>query len=223
MTGLRVNIKEWIPAAAALSTVVVAVVFALSRTVEVSDSIRNMDELAVALDTKASDVRTHVKTQDEIAQISVRRIELEQRFSDSKKPGIVVSQLSEAARNAGLQVLEIQPMTAQVSAVTGKPGVFPNYRVVLRGEYQQIASYLESCKSQRVPVRVIALEMKRYDEEREESSGDELRADIVVEAFHLSMTGKESQQGRNGESSEKSTDGLGAGHGDSGMAGLRAL
>lgn len=177
----RTHIREWAPALLSLATVLSTVVFALSRTAEVSDEIRNMDELAQALDERAEDALRTVRSPGEIVELESRHADFESRLADSSKPGVVVSQLSEAGRNAGLQVLEIQPISSSPSAE--RPVVYPQYRVSLRGEYQQIASYLEGCKSQRVPVRVVGFEVRRFEEEKPESHGDDLRADIVVESF----------------------------------------
>lgn len=169
---------------AAVCTVIVAFVFAINRTFEVSDEIRNMTELSDVLAAKAGDVQRETRTPEELEQIARDRSDFESRIEDSNKPSVVVSQLSEAARHARLQVLEIQPLAAQKAGM-GNASVNPrpSYRVLVRGGYQDISNYLQSCRTQRVPVRVIGFEMSRFADERPDGSGDDLRADIVVEPY----------------------------------------
>ncbi|MBX3395253.1 MAG: hypothetical protein KF841_07780 [Phycisphaerae bacterium] len=181
---MRARFKDWIPATAAVCTLIVAVAFAINRTFEVSDEIRNMTELSDVLAAKAGDVQRETRTPEELEQIARDRSDFESRIEDSNKPSVVVSQLSEAARHARLQVLEIQPLTAQKSGVGNVGGVQrPSYRVLVRGGYQDISTYLQSCRTQRVPVRVIGFEISRFSDDRSDGSGDDLRADVVVEPY----------------------------------------
>ncbi len=181
MMRMNFTIREWLPAGGAMLTVIAAVIFAVLHTSEVSSEIRNMDELAAELSSRAARVQKGVRTSDEIDQITQDRKDLELRMIESGKPGLVVPQLSEAARAAGVQVLEIQPLA--LAANGNASASLPNYRVSLKGGYQQIAKYLNDCTRQRIPVRVIGFEILRYDENDPHATGDELRADIVVEAF----------------------------------------
>lgn len=199
MRDLKVNIKEWLPAIGSLCLVVAAVIYAVSRSATVSREIRSMDELAASLSDKATNVKAGVRTRDELEALHARRSDFESRLADSQKPGLVVSQLSEAARAASLQVLEIQPLTpspAARSPATADSTVMPllNYRVSVKGAYQEIAAYLRDCTAQRIPVRVIGLEMGALDEQGG-SSGDALRAEITVEAFQPAPIKPEAPQG----------------------------
>lgn len=182
MMRMNFTIREWLPAGGAMLTVIAAVVFAVLHTSEVSSEIRNMDELAAELSSRADRVQKGVRTSDEIDHITQDRKDLELRMIESGKPGLVVPQLSEAARAAGVLVLEIQPLALPSNPNTGGASL-PNYRVSLKGGYQQIAKYLNDCTRQRIPVRVVGFEITRYDESDPHATGDELRADIVVEAF----------------------------------------
>ncbi len=198
MAGLKTSIKSWLPAIGAMLTVVAAVVYAISRTTTVSDEIRNMDDLAASLSSKAMDVEAGVRSNEEVERLQSQRVEFESRMSDSEKPGLVVSQLSQAARASGLQVLEIQPMTpslaGKISSADPNALVLPNYRVSLKGDYKQIAAYMTGCATQRIPVRVVGIEMGRM-EESDSSPGEDLRADITVEAYQPRRKMDESTQG----------------------------
>ncbi|HWL94701.1 MAG TPA: type 4a pilus biogenesis protein PilO [Phycisphaerae bacterium] len=182
MNNASAAVKQWAPALAAMATVIAAVVFAISSTSEVSQEISHMDELASTLSSTAGDVQRAVRSPQQIDELAAKRMDLQRRMTDSQKPGLVVTQLSEAARSAGLQVVEIQPLADTVNPAASAV-VYPNYRVSLKGGYQQIAKYLANCTQQRIPVRVTSLEMGRLDENSPATNGDELRADIVVEAF----------------------------------------
>lgn len=199
MRDVKLNIKEWLPAIGSLCLVVAAVIYAVSRTAAVSREIRSMDELAATLSDKATNVKAGVRTREELEALHARRNDLEARLSDSQKPGLIVSQLSEAARTASLQVLEIQPLApspAARPAASADSRAMPllNYRVSVKGAYQEIAAYLRECTAQRIPVRVIGLEMGALDEQGG-AGGDALRADITVEAFQPSLAKPEAAQG----------------------------
>lgn len=173
-------IKEWSTAVAAVGIVVVAAVYAFSRQAEVAGEIREMDDLAATLTDAATDAKRGLLSPQEIVEIQAQRKDLEDRMKDSRKPGIVVPQLSEAARKAALVVLEIQPVKKrnQGSAREGAPD-YPHYQVLVQGSYQQISEYMHGCSKQRIPVRVIGFRLDRSLSE----DGQGLNAVILVEAY----------------------------------------
>jgi hypothetical protein len=100
----------------------------------------------------------------------------------------VAPQLSEAARNLNLSVIEILPVAQQgVDAVTA----LPRYRVMVQGDFRSIAAYMQGCTSQHIPTRVVS-----FDIRPDAAAGNtadvsgRLRATITIEAFL--DTGKES-------------------------------
>jgi len=178
-------IKEWTPAVAALCAVLGATGYAISRKAHVAKGLQDMRIVAASLTQTASAVQCGVRTPEQIAELNEQRRDLRQRRQDSLRPAIVVPQLSEAARRAGLSVLEIAPAgntrRSQAEIEDGMPQ-YPNYRVVVRGSYEQIADYMHGCQGQRIPVRVVAANIAPFLE-KDGSAGDGLRAEIVVEAF----------------------------------------
>ncbi len=178
-------IKEWTPAVAALCAVVGATGYALSRQAQVAEGIQDMGSLATSLTQTASVVEGSVRTPKQLAELHEQRRDLKQRRQDSLKPALVVPQLSETARGAGLSVLGIAPVGNTRRSPTELEAGLPeyaNYRVVVRGSYEQIADYMHGCQSQRIPVRVIGVNIEPLSE-RASSAGEGLRAEIVVEAF----------------------------------------
>lgn len=183
-SSLRV-IKEWAPAVAALCAVVGATGYAISRQTNVAEGIQNMGSLATSLTQTASVVQGGVRTPEQITELDKQRQDLSRRRQDSLRPALVVPQLSEAARKAGLSVLEIEPMgntrRGPTKADEGIPQ-YPKYRVLAQGSYEQIAEYMHGCRDQRIPVRVIGASISP-NLNQNGSSGEGLRAEIVVEAF----------------------------------------
>ncbi|MCG8406445.1 MAG: hypothetical protein MI923_14705 [Phycisphaerales bacterium] len=178
MPKLLTTLKDWSPAAAAFCVVILAAVYAFSRQAEVAAEIREMDHLALTLTDTATDARRGTLSPEEIKEIQLQREDLETRMEDSRKPGIVVPQLSEAARSTGLLVLEIHPVKKRNRGQLRKGAPeYPHYEVLVQGSYQQIADYMQGCSKQRIPVRVIGFRIDRV----EEASG--LSAEIKVEAF----------------------------------------
>ncbi len=178
-------IKEWAPAVAALCAVLGATGYAISRKAQVAEGIQDMGSLATSLSQTASAVEGSVRTPEQIAELNEQRRDLRQRRQDSLRPALVVPQLSEAARRTGLSILEIAPAgktrRSPSELEEGLPQ-YPNYRVVVRGSYEQIADYMHGCQGHRIPVRVIGANIELLLE-KDGSAGEGLRAEIVVEAF----------------------------------------
>jgi len=185
MARTLTTLREWAPAAAALCAVVGATGYAISRQSRVAEGIQDMGSLANSLTQTASIVQGGVCPPEQITTLNEERKDLKQRRQDSLRPALVVPQLSGAARKAGLAVLEIEPVgNTRRSPTEIEEGLpkYPNYRVVVRGSYEQIATYMHGCEGQRIPVRVVGANISPFSE-RGGSGGDGLRAEIVVEAF----------------------------------------
>ena len=176
--------KDWLPAVIGIGVAVAATVFAVTRASELGADIRRSNNLAAALSTTADGVEQSVMSSDEAAALQARRHELVLRMRDSRKQ--IVPQVSEAARKAGLSILEIAPelAAAQPAGSHGLPD-YPRYRVMVLGTYQKIAEFMQKCCEQRIPVRVTAF---RISETKGNSSADPelLKAEITVEAFRAS-------------------------------------
>ena len=174
-------IKDWLPAVAGVGVAVAATVFAVARASDVGDNIRQSNNLAAALSTTATGVEQGVMSREETTALEAQRQDLALRMRDSRKQ--IVPQISEAARTAGLSILEIAPKLA-VSR-PGKPKVladYPPYRVMVLGTYQEIAEFMQKCRGQRIPVRVTAFRISQ-SEDKNSAAAELLKAEITVEAF----------------------------------------
>lgn len=189
MSKVLSTLKDWLPAGAAVGAVVFAVGYTFSRKAEIAQEIQAMRALASSLSETATTVERGVVSMEETSSIQARRTDLEQRLEDCEKPGLVVPQLSEAARASGLRVLEIEPARrpdGKKRADAEEP--LPSYRVSVRGAYAQIAEYLQGCARLRIPVRVIGLRVTPDDSPSARAAGT-LKADITVEALRVSEDG----------------------------------
>ncbi len=180
----NVEAKSLLPAVGAICLVIAATVYALSRKAEVAEGIGEMRRLASTLNDSAQNAEREALSPDEIETLRSRHRELTERMRDSVKRGLVASQLSEAVREVGLSVLQIQPIASQSrqAPVAGTVD-YPQYRVSMRGSYQQIAEYMERCSRQRIPVRVVGFHLGPADDSTARRLGV-LDAQITVEAFH---------------------------------------
>ncbi len=176
------GMTEWLPAAGAMCLVCVAVGYALMRRGEVAEGIRRMSELGATLTTTADAAVVGVRTPEEIEQLQARARDLQLRFEDSRRAGVVVSQLSEAARAAGLNLLAIEPMPSAPNAAAATKNLYPKYRVSVAGHYRDIASYLSGCTRQRIPARVVEFRIEPCAAGTI-GAADELAAVVQVEAF----------------------------------------
>ncbi len=176
------GMKEWFPAAGATCLVCIAVAYALLRRGEVAEGIRRMSDLGATLTRTADAAVVGVRSPEEIERLLARVRDLESRFEDSRRAGVVVPQLSEAARAAGLNLLAIEPMAVGKAAPAATKDSYPRYRVSVAGDYRHIAAYLAGCTRQRIPARVVELRIER----RPDPTGgpaNQLTAEIQVEAF----------------------------------------
>ena len=181
MPNVLQTIKDWLPAAAGLVFLVAATMFTLGRASEVGDNLRRSNNLAAALNTTASGVEQGILSPDEVAALQARKHDLVLRMRDSRKQ--IVPQISEAARKAGLSILEIAPNLAVSKGGKSSNSVdYPKYRVMVLGTYQKIAEFMQKCGKQRIPVRVTAF---RISQPEHKSAVDPslLKAEITVEAF----------------------------------------
>lgn len=177
------HIREWIPAGMAVAAVLITAAYAVTKTLHAQEGIRRAGNLASALSNTATTAESTTLTAEQIAELKTRRDDLEERVREAGRAGCVVAQLTETARAEGLSIQEIQPLHS-----TGRNGAaqetfaYPRYRIIVQGTYQQVAEYMDRCKSQRIPARVMEYRIARTAS-REASAGGQLTADIIVEAF----------------------------------------
>ena len=184
MNPIIVAFKDWFPAIGALFAVMVGAAYTVAAAAQVSGNIQEMKHLGAALTDTATGVEIGVLSSEQIEIVQSRRRDLEGRMNDSHKQGLVVSQLSEAARKAGLAILEILPIRSSGAAVRHDDlRTSPIYRVSLRGKYRQIAEYMQNCTGQRIPVRVIGFRITPVQPENGQGRAEILRAKITVEVF----------------------------------------
>jgi hypothetical protein len=187
MSWVKAHIRDWVPAAASICAVLLTAAYAVTKESSAADRIRDVGDLASTLTDAAKAAEKSARSSEEIAELKRKRTYLEQRMEDSRKPGCVVAELTEAARKTGLTVREIQPFSNNSRAV-GQPDQhkdYPQYRIQVRGTYVQIAEYMDRCSSQRIPARVKEFRIGRTAG-RELVEGPELTAELVVEGFQPS-------------------------------------
>jgi Tfp pilus assembly protein PilO len=189
MTRMLRITKDWLPAVAGIGLAIAATVFTVARASEVGANIRQSNNLATALNTTAEGVEQVIMSPEATAALRARRHDIVLRMRDSMKQ--IVPQISEAARNAGLTILEIAPKIA--TARQGKsndPNDYPHYRVMVLGSYQKIAEFMQGCCEQRIPVRVTNFRISQT-EDQNFVDPDLLKAEITVEAFRASKASLE--------------------------------
>lgn len=177
------KMKDWLPAALSVLMLICAFTYAVTKQTQAAEGIREAGKLGTTLTASAHNVESGTMTPHEIEELGVREADLNDRMRDSLRPAIVVSELSGAARKAGLLVLEIQPRRAS----QGGPGpqqssAYPQYQITLLGEYQKLASFMQMFRSNRIPVRVLTFRMTRQQDQAADIAKN-LRAEIVVESF----------------------------------------
>lgn len=178
-------IKEWAGCVIAIALVIGASAYALMRGSSVGADIQTLREAADTLNNSATMAPATVMDARFVEKLTAARKDFESRMRDSAKQGLVVTQLSEDARNSGLKVIEIQPRKAPGGMATHS---YQLYRVTVEGSYQAIAAYMDGCKDQRIPSRVVELGMVPTSENDGNPNADVLRADITVEAFGTNRT-----------------------------------
>ena len=177
----------WVTPAASFLGVVAAICFTASRQMRSAEGIEEVRRLGADLSEVASRAVSGILSPQQAKAIESRRDEMEQRYADAGKPAILQAQLVEAATAAGLVVREILPIPGAAPIAVGpnspKPEPsYPAYRVSLEGSYQQIATYMENCKHQRLPARVMSLHMEPA-KDPESVSKNLLWAEISLEIF----------------------------------------
>ncbi len=192
MNGFVQGIKEWAGCAFAIALVIGASTYALMRGSSVGAEIRTLQTAADSLNQSAQQAPAAVIDANELEQLSRRRADYEARIRDSAKLGLVVSQLSEEARKAGLQIVEIEPRRPR----DANNARYPLFRVTVVGDYQRIATYMHGCRNQRIPARVVEFSVFPASDVTT-SSPRVLKADITVEAFATEQLA--TKEGANGQ------------------------
>jgi len=172
-------IREWAGCAIAIALVVAAAAYTLMRGSRVGSDIQSLRSAADTLNSSAIQAPASVVDASLIERLAAQRDELEARLRDSTKQGLVVTQLSEEARRSGLRVVEIQPRRAPGAWGSSQ---FPLYRVSVEGTFEAIATYMDGCRGQRIPARVVEFGVVPTESDGIRDTAS-LRADITVEAF----------------------------------------
>ena len=189
MTRMLRITRDWLPAVAGIGLAIAATVFTVARASEVGANIRQSNNLATALNATAEGVEQVIMSPEATAALRARRHDIVLRMRDSMKQ--IVPQISEAARNAGLTILEIAPKIATArQGESNDPNDYPHYRVMVLGSYQKIAEFMQGCCEQRIPVRVTSFRISQT-EDQNFVDPDLLKAEITVEAFRASKASLE--------------------------------
>lgn len=183
MLSMTFRFRDWLPATLSVCAVVVAAGYAVTERSKAADRITDANDLAVVLTQTAAEARSGMLTPEEVSELSRNREDLENRMVETRKPGLVVAELSESARRVGLTVREIQPVRLQARGrrdpEAGKT-VYLRYCVSVTGSYRQIAQYMQLCTEQRLPARVVQCEIGKKEGTNAEAG---LLASITFETF----------------------------------------
>ncbi len=188
--NLNVPKREWTGFAVALILVVGSFSFAIISSSQALGRLGEYKAHNDDLSTTVSQASRVVISADEADRIQKKIGALRDCFADAQKQGLIVSQLSEFARDRGLHVLEIQPTRPTGAA----PAAYPLYRISVRGGFEQIAAYMDGFKSLRIPARAVGFGMWPATE-GVAAARQALTADITVEAFIHQEPSKEVQNG----------------------------
>lgn len=180
MTGPSSNIREWWPLAGALVALTIATGYAVSRSSQAAEGIQKANDLGASLSHAAAEVRDSTLAQDDVQRLSDQKRDLQQRLADTKQPSLIQAELVKSAKEAGLTLREIQPIRGSTAGKKESDSL-AQYRLTMQGTYPQMAEYLRCCTTQRLPARVVTLDLRPVRREGEESA--RLTADITVEAF----------------------------------------
>lgn len=185
MRDLRIqdSLRRWLPAAAGIAAVAGAAALAVDRSRSTERRIAEVVTLADRLNDAASIVCASTAPPDESRKDLALQDDLRRRIREACMPGLVQAELMSTARKAALDVKEIQPV-APAMGLRGaeNQATNPAYRVQVIGSYRQIADYMELCKRQRLPARVIGFRISRMNGE-DGRPLPALTADITVEAY----------------------------------------
>lgn len=192
MNSMLSTIKEWAGCGIAIMLVIGAATYALVRGTSVGADIHMLRTAADTLNQTAQQAPDAVIDASEIERVVKIREDYESRMRDSKKLGLVVSQLSEEARKSGLTVVEIQP--SRPRDINNAP--YPLFRVSVVGDYRRIAAYMGECRNQRIPARVVDFTIVPASEDGQRPS-ESLRAEITVESFAAETDG--AKEGADGQ------------------------
>ena len=180
MSGPKINIREWWPLVGALVALTIAITYAVSRSSQAAEGIQRASDLGASLSQAAAEVRDSTLAQEEVQRLTDQKHDLQQRLADARQPSLVQAELVKSAKQAGLTLREIQPIRSSVAGKKESDGL-PQYRLTMQGTYPQMAEYLRQCTSQRLPARVVMLDLRPVRREGEEAA--RLTADITIEAF----------------------------------------
>lgn len=191
MNRFAVTIREWAGCAIAILLVVGTAAYALMRGSSVGANIHILKTAADSLNQTAQQAPSVVIDAGQLRELEALRKDYQGRVLDSAKLGLVVSQLSEEARKGGLTVVEIQPRRPRdINNAT-----YPLFRVSVVGDYRRIATYMGTCKDQRIPARVVDFTIVPAVSESMAAPAA-LRADITVEAYAADDPDKEGPDGQ---------------------------
>ncbi len=188
------EVKSWLGPVASVCAVLLSAGYGFSKKGLASEQIRDLSEVGTRLSDAADIVQLGAVRPEQAAQVENQMKDLEQRMSESCKPGTVQGELVASARKAGLDLREVQPVASQLGTSTNGVVTNPSYRVMVEGSYRQISEFLQVCKTQRVPARVTSFRVvPAVDEQGKPRVG--LKADMVMESFVPKVAGKASAAG----------------------------
>jgi hypothetical protein len=190
MSGPKINIREWWPLAGALVALTIAITYAVSRSSQAAEGIQKASDLGASLSNAAAEVRDSTFAQEDVQRLTDQKHDLQQRLADARQPSLVQAELVKSAKEAGLTLREIQPIRSSVAGKKESDGL-PQYRLTMQGTYSQMAEYLRQCTIQRLPARVVTLDLRPVRREGEEAA--RLTADITVEAFQSAAEAAKTQ------------------------------
>lgn len=176
-------LREWLPAALGATFVVGAGVFAMAQRGAAREAITELHQLSDTLMATAAMTQATAISPDPVTDLPQRRAELESRAGEAMQPATIQAELMTTARAARVNVREIQPVPSAARADSVGTS-YPAYRVRVSGAYAQIAEYMQRCKAQRVPARVVCFTLNP-ELNSDGSAGALLAADITVEIFQL--------------------------------------
>jgi len=188
--SLNVPKREWTGFAVAIVLVVGSFSFAFISSSQALGRLGEYQAHNDDLSSTVSEASRFVISADETERIQSKLGLLRDCFADAQKQGLIVSQLSEFARDCGLHVLEIQPTRPTGTATS----MYPLYRISAQGGFEQIAAYMDGFKSLRIPARVVGFGMWPATDGAS-TARHALTADITVEAF---IHREPPQEGENG-------------------------
>lgn len=186
-------LKTWGPVVASFSAVIIATGFVFSKASAAREVISTAIAVGSSLSTVATQVTQGVLSPDEADSLKLNRKELEARLEDASRPSLLVSQISECARESGAVVREIKPILA-TRAKGAEQEAFPRYRVALDCSYRELADFMDACATVRLPSRVIQCQIVRSGDP-EIGTASLLKAEITLEAFDPAVEARQAKGG----------------------------